>query len=861
MNTHKDRQKKETFSDRGGWKAGRSRVWLAFAMQPSKMMVNVLSEGMKGVTLKRGFSVTRPVILLLQFASLSLSHAQVVRDATLDNHRGESLTGPAYNITADYGRTVDNNLFHSFSQFNLVNGDVATFSGPANIRNILSRVTGANASSIDGTIRSTIDGANLFLMNPHGVIFGQHAQVDVSGAFAVTTADYLKLADGARFVASLGADDSVLSTAPVSAFGFLGSNPGAISVERSTLSIPSGKSFSMIGGDITVDGGTIQAPGGRINLVSVKSPGEVALEAANLGAALPDISAFTQQGEIDLKNSSLANVEGAGGGQVVIRGGKLMVLKSLIIADTTGDVNGQGVDVTADQIALDGQGTGNLGIHADTLNGIGNGGTITINTGSLDVRNGARISSATGGPADGGNIFVTADSILLDSQGFSAQLTGIAVSTLLGDGGGNAGRIVIQPGQSGLLSLQVLNGAVIAADTFGTGNGGRIDVTASSIRLDMQSSILFTGIRARTFREESGGLGGDIAVTTDTLDLFNGAEINVQTRGSGAGGNINITANAIGVNSSSKINAETDGLAPGGSIMLTANSLRMDGNSQIIAANDSGVEGNSPAGDITIRRGSSGGLSIDVLNGSEIAASSKGASDGGKIDIEATTLTLNNNAGIRTSTIGSGLAGDIKLRLDESLTLQNQSALSASSVFSSGGNIDAEAGSTIQLLDSGISALADQLGGNITLKAGQLVYLLNSIVSAQSVSGNGGNVTIDPPFVVLNQSQINASAPFGQGGNITIISEGFFGSDSVLDATGLKNGVVEIQSPDTDLTGSLIVLPGSLLGAESQLRQSCGVRLGGGVSSFVVLGKGGAPIEPIGPLPSFGPVTSGGEAK
>ncbi len=819
------------------------------------MMVNVLSEGMKGVTLNRGFLLKLSIVLLLPIAS----RAQVARDATLDNHRGENLTGPGYNITADYGRAVGNNLFHSFSQFDLVNGDVATFSGPANIQNILSRVTGAYASSIDGTIRSTIDKANMFFMNPHGIIFGQHAQVDVSGAFVATTADYIKLGD-ASFVASLGADDSVLNTAPVSAFGFLGSNPGSISAQQSTLSVPGGKSFSMVGGDISVDGGTIQAPGGRVNLVSVKSPGEVALEAANLGAALPDISAFTQQGEIDLKNSSLVNVEGAGGGQVVIRGGKLMVLKSLIIADTLGNLNGQGVDVTADQIVLDGQGTGNLGMHADALSGNGNGGTITINTGSLDVRNGARISSATGGPADGGSIFVTADWIMLDSGG-SPQLTGIAVSTLLGDGGGNAGNIVIQPGPSGLLSLQVLNGAVIAADTFGTGDGGRIDVTASSIRLDMQSSILFTGIRARTFREENGGRGGDITVTTDTLDLFNGAEINVQTRGSGAGGNINITADAIGVNSASKINAETDGLAPGGSIMLTANSLQMNGNSQIVAANDSGVEGNSPAGDITIRRGSSGGLSIDVLNGSEILASSKGESNGGKIDIEATTLTLDNDAGIRTSTIGSGLAGDIKLRLDESLTLRNQSALSASAVFSSGGNIDAEAGSTIQVFNGGISALADQLGGNITLKAGQLVYFLNSTLSAQSVSGNGGNITVDPPFAVLNQSEINASAPFGQGGDITIVSQGFFGSDSIIDATGLKNGVIEIQSPDVDLTGSLIVLPGSLLGAESQLRPSCGIRLGSEVSSFVVLGKGGAPIEPNGPLPSFGPVTSGGEAK
>jgi filamentous hemagglutinin family protein len=883
MTMHNNRRKNETFPDRAAWKAGRSRVWLAFAMQSSKMMANVLSEGMKGVTLNRGFSV----IVLLQLGCFSVGYAQVVLDGKF------GTTGPApkvnnnYDLAASLGKTVGNNLFQSFSQFDLVNGEAATFSGPANIQNILSRVTGANASSIDGTIRSTIDGANMFFMNPNGVMFGPNAQLDVKGSFVATSANYIKLSDGARFVASLGADDSVLSTAPVSAFGFLGSNPGSISVQQSALNVPNEKSFSIIGGDVSVDGGTVQATSGRINLVSVKSVGEVPLDVTD-PSALPNTSGFPQQGRIDLLNGAKASTSGSGGGQVVIRGGRLVMNGGSIQADTSGSVDGKGVDailtedltmsggaimsastggsgnagsitVTANSIELDGENL-TTGILADSISASGKGGSITVTADSLDIRNGARISSAASGPADGGSIFVTADSIVLDSQG-SSRLTGIAVSTLLGDGGGDAGRIVVQPGLSGLLSLRILNGAVIAADTFGTGNGGEIDVTASSIRLDMQSSILFTGIRARTFREENGGRGGDIKVITDTLDLFNGAEINVQSRGSGAGGNINITADSIGVNSSSKINADTDGLGPGGSIILTANSLRMDGNAQIVAANDSGIEGDSPAGDITIRRGSSGGLSIDVLNGSEILASSKGASNGGKIDIEATTLTLDNNAGIRTSTIGSGLAGDIKLRLDESLTLQNQSALSASAAFSSGGNIDAEAGSTIQVFDSDVSALADLLGGNVTLKAGQLVHFLNSTLSAQSISGNGGNITIDPPFVVLNQSQVNASAPFGQGGDITIISQGFLGSDSIIDATGLKNGVIEIQSPDVDLTGSLIVLPGSLLGAESQLRPSCGIRLGGEVSSFVVLGRGGAPIEPNGPLPSFGPVTSRGDTK
>jgi filamentous hemagglutinin family protein len=150
----------------------------------------------------RGFlpSITSSMVLLL-LVSGGTSSAQVVLDGKFGS--SGALTGPNYNITADLGKTRGNNLFQSFAQFNLASGEVATFSGPANIQNVLSRVTGGSPSSINGTIRSDIAGANVFFINPSGIIFGPNAAVDVSGSFAASTANYLKLADGARFVAVL----------------------------------------------------------------------------------------------------------------------------------------------------------------------------------------------------------------------------------------------------------------------------------------------------------------------------------------------------------------------------------------------------------------------------------------------------------------------------------------------------------------------------------------------------------------------------------------------------------------------------------------------------------------------------------
>jgi large exoprotein involved in heme utilization and adhesion len=142
--------------------------------------------------------------------------------------------------------------------------------------------------------------ANLFFMNPAGVLFGKDAQLDVKGSFAVSTANYLKLADGGKFNTSLGGGD-VLTAAPVSAFGFLkapapvsfaGSNTfdpnTGLVIQRKPLNVEAGKSFSVVAGDITVKSRTINGTGSRVNLVSVKSAGEAKLDLTGV-----DVTQFT----------------------------------------------------------------------------------------------------------------------------------------------------------------------------------------------------------------------------------------------------------------------------------------------------------------------------------------------------------------------------------------------------------------------------------------------------------------------------------------------------------------------------------------------------------------------------------------
>jgi len=120
-------------------------------------------------------------------------------DRVFGNAARLDLPGPNYEIKAEYGQQAGANLFHSFRQFNIHKDETATFTGPDSVRNIISRVTGGDASWIDGTLASIIPNADLYLLNPAGIMFGAHASLDLSGSFHVSTADYLRMGDNERF--------------------------------------------------------------------------------------------------------------------------------------------------------------------------------------------------------------------------------------------------------------------------------------------------------------------------------------------------------------------------------------------------------------------------------------------------------------------------------------------------------------------------------------------------------------------------------------------------------------------------------------------------------------------------------------
>src|SRR3954462_10286899 len=181
-------------------------------------------------------------LLLAALLAAGPVRAQIITDGSVGPQ--VSLSGSQVDIGADLGTRSGNNLFHSFERFGIATGQTTTFTGPGDIRNVISRVTGGEISNIDGTLASRVGQADLYFLNPAGVMFGPNARLDVPGSFHVSTAHELRFADGVSFSA-LDKSGSGLTVATPEAFGFLDRPPGRISVDQGRLQLRPGKTLSL----------------------------------------------------------------------------------------------------------------------------------------------------------------------------------------------------------------------------------------------------------------------------------------------------------------------------------------------------------------------------------------------------------------------------------------------------------------------------------------------------------------------------------------------------------------------------------------------------------------------------------------
>jgi len=535
-----------------------------------------------------------------------------------------------YNITGGTRPGGGTNLFHSFGDFNVPNDNIANFLNDSGLAtsNILGRVTGGNPSAIFGTIQTNGPGgfgnANFFLMNPYGFLFGPNATINVGGMVAFTTADYLRLQGigGTGVFYADSAATSIITSAPVAAFGFLGSNPSAIAIQGSTLTVAQGQSLSLVGGSkgftatdpdtgnpisapdgITVTAGTLSAPGGQINLASVASPGEVS------AVDFMPTSGMTM-GNISLSQGALLDVSADAAGTVRIRGGEFVIDNATISADTT--------DADGAQVAIGINVTGDMSLANDLApaltartDGTGNAGAINIQSGNLAA--------------------VTSSSDIL-----------IALIDTHTSGTGTAGNVAITTG-----NLHATNGAFfIDTGTAGTGHGGDIDIQGTTILLE--TATIATGNQrfGQSLGLDVSGSGGNLSIkATESLEL-RGSTISTEAWFAEAG-NIILEAPDIFLNSGAAV--ALDGDFGGATMRVNADRLRLDSGARLInnTVFDAG-------GDTIIKA-----KVVDLTRGSFIQTSTLGDGTAGNIILTATEhLTIDDRA--NTSHLVSGLISTVR---------------------------------------------------------------------------------------------------------------------------------------------------------------------------------------------------------
>jgi filamentous hemagglutinin family protein len=577
-------------------------------------------------------------IIVSSFAILSINSAtaQVIPDNTLPTN---SEVIRQNNIIGIQGGTQSaSNLFHSFSQFSVPNGVTAEFRGTENIQNIITRVTGNSSSQIDGILKAQ-GTANLFLINPNGIVFGPNATLQLGGSFIGSTADSVNFDNGTKFSATDTQTTNLLQVGVPVGLQF-GRNANSI-VNRSQavgdafgipglsvgLQVPTGRTLALVGGDVKLEGANLTAESGRIELGSVAPNSTVRLNPTPQGWNL----------------------------------GYSDVIRFQNIEVTTRNVNGVAIPSFIDASSVD-AGSGSIHLQGNNINIVGNdvflttmatgnsnGGDLTINARKLSIRDDASVATSTIAKGNAGNLIINAtEAVEIINSSNPVRRNALSSLNSATAGEGKAGDIRIKTGR-----LQILDGARITAESasrFGLnqpipaeGRGGNIIINASELVevAGVSKNSIPSTISASTVNF---GNTGAINIDTNRLILrdqgsissnvlsLNTAIYQGDPNNPGSPGAINIKANSISLNNQGRLLSLTTA-GNGGNISLQVRDLLlMLGQSQI-STNAGRIGEGGNGGNITMNA-PLGFLVTNPLGNNDISANAYSGS-GGNVTINA----------------------------------------------------------------------------------------------------------------------------------------------------------------------------------------------------------------------------------
>ncbi|MEQ8540486.1 MAG: filamentous hemagglutinin N-terminal domain-containing protein [Coleofasciculus sp. D1-CHI-01] len=697
-------------------------------------------------TKRVGFQLARGVVgvFSLGIACLSLpAFAQIVPDSTLGNE--SSQVTPNVNVGGSLGDRIDggavrgSSLFHSFSEFNVNNGQRVYFADPAGIENIFSRVTGSNISNILGTLG--VEGAaNLFLLNPNGILFGQNARLDIQGSFVASTGDRFVFPDGMEFGASHPQAPPLLTmSVPVGVQ--YGAQSGAIT-NAGKLEVGSGQTLALQGSDVTSTG-SLSAPGGTVMMLGDR---------------------------IGLFDNAQINVSSQTGGGTVLIGGGLQGNGTVPNAART--FVDAGVQIEADALVT-GDG-GSVIIWADEVTGFygnisarggieaGNGGFVEVSgKENLIFRGNVDTSASQGNP---GTLLLDPENITIVNGNGSADDSQLDDHQIL-QGDGSASSFTIS--QTKLEELSGDTNVILQATN---------DITVDSLANNALAFKTGTGSITFTADADENGVGSFLMQEQDTI-YTNGRDIAI----SGASltlGNIKTFSVSVQDNQSMRevvVDVDSGGPIPATGTEGTATfSFTVSEDLSASTISDLNVRFSAAHtwdADLDVSLKSPGGTPLNLF--SEVGDSGDNFQDT-LLDDEATTRIKDGTAPF----IGS-------FKPQQSLAIFNNENPNGKWTLTVTDNFELDDG---RLLKANEPAPWGRATGT------QLIFQLNTNTNNERVitpvAGKSGSITLEATNGNISASDLNTSNNFGgDGGAISLTANGGdITADSINSSSESFNG-------------------------------------------------------------------------
>jgi len=813
------------------------------------------------------------VAILLIF---TISYAEIITDGSINKAR--EINGPNYYIKESYGKTCSNgtNLFHSFQTFNVYEGEQVHFLGNDSIQNIISRVTGGEVSTINGLIRSEIPNANLYFINPSGIVFGQHASIDLDGSFHVSTADFLGFGNNHRFNA-IPHDNEILYTENPLSFGFIDHDFGKIIFDNDdqmnteiNFDISSDNLVSIIGGDIEIQSNvSINAPGNNLNFVSLSTIGEFPIK--NLTHL--DLTQI-EGGNISIHNNASIDVSANQSGSINIIANDLDVDKGALVS-RTGDKDGGAISIYAKNVLFKngaridttplGAGKGSAiyiysldKVHFFNTNEDSNeqsiihnnyydsfvdnmqSGDILINAKNIIFENGALVDVTSYENVNAGKLtLIATEDVLFSGSNNSGRPTGISIGTLLGK---TSADLLIDAN-----NITFNNGAKILSPSF-LGEGCHISlISKNTILFSGENPLIdYLGIQPTCLFFQS-YLGandpGSIYMDATSIIFTDGAFLSSSTEGQFNGANIELYATDFvqftgkdSTGAASLIQIDTTDMGDAGHLLINSNKIMFQKGAYIAASS----YGEGSAANIILNANKLISFTNSDRSFSEkigIISDAKQSGNAGEISLSAEKIYLSDYCQISTLTKGEGDAGNIAINTDSliidhgaifSLSYENQNLENPGDT----GSININSKEHMQLKNALIWANSSfSGGGKVNIQSNESLLFNDCEISTSVAIGenHAGDINIDGNLTILKNSSITANAYEGDGGAIFIKSEHFLKDpESIIIASSDRgnDGEVRIEAPDLNLSEILALLPSDYLDASKWAKTPCDKRSG-----------------------------------